>query len=54
MNTFIRFDCHAISLNDPFPLLVVWQHANVCTEMQENMWARLRDSRTDACLIHAT
>ena len=22
--------------------------------MQENMWARLRDSRPGACLIHAT
>ena len=24
------------------------------TDMQENMWARLRDSRPGACLIHAT
>ena len=26
----------------------------VCTGMQENVWARLRESRPDACLIHAT
>ena len=24
------------------------------TDMQDNMWARLRDSRPGACLIHAT
>ena len=24
------------------------------TDMHENMWARLRDSRPGACLIHAT
>ena len=24
------------------------------TDMQENMWARLRDSRPGACLTHAT
>ena len=27
---------------------------DTCTDMQENMWARLRDSRPGACLIHAT
>ena len=26
----------------------------ICTDMQEKMWARLRDSRPGACLIHAT
>ena len=25
-----------------------------CTDMQENMWAMLRDSHPGACLIHAT
>ena len=27
---------------------------DTCTDMQENMWARLRDSRPGACLIHAS
>ena len=27
---------------------------NVYTDMQENTWARLRDSRPGACLVHAT
>ena len=30
-------------------------HVKYCaTDMQENMWARLRDSRPGGCLIHAT
>ena len=30
------------------------QKDEVCTDMQEIIWARLRDSRPSACLIHAT
>ena len=37
--------------------LHLWQHKNIiadCTDMQENMWAWLHDSRLGACLIYAT